>query len=95
MTDTLREHVLKCHPQHFSMLKSGVKTFEVRRDDRGFCVGDVLVLIEWPQPDVASHHFHTVAYRMPTLRRRITYILPGGQYGIEPEFVVLGLAVAR
>lgn len=40
-------HELKCWPSSFERISDGTKTFEVRRDDRGFQMGDVLRLREW------------------------------------------------
>jgi len=40
------EHVLKTDPEVFEALVSGRKTYELRRDDRGFAVGDRLTLRE-------------------------------------------------
>lgn len=62
----MRVHVLKTWPAFFDTQASGAKTFEVRRDDRGFEVGDVLVLRKW---DPASE-----AYTGGTLGRRVTYV---------------------
>lgn len=41
------EHDLKTAPEHFEAVWSGAKTAELRKDDRGFSVGDVLRLREW------------------------------------------------
>lgn len=40
----MRTHILKCWTEQFAEVRSGRKTFEFRRDDRGFAVGDVLDL---------------------------------------------------
>lgn len=40
-------HELKVEPPFFDRLLDGTKTFEVRKDDRGFQSGDTLVLKEW------------------------------------------------
>jgi hypothetical protein len=40
-------HELKCWPPYFERLLDGSKTFEVRKDDRGYQTGDWLVLREW------------------------------------------------
>lgn len=41
------DHELKIIPPFYDDVKSGVKTFEVRRNDRNFQVGDLLHLKEW------------------------------------------------
>jgi len=41
------EHVLKIAPVWFAAVVTGAKTAEVRRDDRGYEVGDTLILHEW------------------------------------------------
>lgn len=72
-------HILKTEATFWDAIDRGEKTFEVRKNDRDFQVGDTLLL-----------------RRLPTLTdeisRRITYILPGGQYGIDPDYAVLALA---
>lgn len=78
-----RTHRLKTWPKFFGAVVSGAKTFEVRREDREYAVGDSLILEEW-DPETAQH---TGARTLV----HITYILPGGQHGIEPGYVVLGL----
>jgi hypothetical protein len=42
-----KTHVLKCWPPYFDSVKSGLKTFEVRKDDRGFRQNDELLLKEF------------------------------------------------
>lgn len=41
------EHHLRTWPVYFERVADGSKTFEVRKDDRGYQTGDVLVLHEW------------------------------------------------
>jgi len=40
-------HELKILPVHFDAVEDGVKTFELRLNDRDYKVGDVLWLKEW------------------------------------------------
>lgn len=40
-------HDLKTWPQYFEAVESGVKTFELRKDDRPFAEGDILLLREF------------------------------------------------
>lgn len=80
------DHELKVWPAYFHKLEPGQKTFEVRRDDRGFQKGDVLWLREW-DPD----HFPRPNYTRNAIFARIDYILTGGQFGIEAGHVVMAL----
>jgi ASC-1-like (ASCH) protein len=77
------EHELKCYPSYFDAMKRGEKNFEVRRDDRGFQRGDTLQLRRFEQA------YGT--YTGDRLYKKITFILTGGQLGIEPGFVVMAL----
>jgi hypothetical protein len=46
-------HALKCWPEFFAAILGGQKRHEVRHDDRGFKVGDRLLLREWdPAPEL-------------------------------------------
>lgn len=97
------EHILKTHPAYFDAIERGDKTFEVRRDDRGFQKGDVLVLQRTREDrthdvDWDPHHKPKLGDRMRArkeLRRRIGYILTGGQFGIEPGHVVMQLVADK
>ncbi len=76
-------HELKTWPEYFEAVRTEKKNFEIRKNDRAFQVGDLLILREWdPQKETYSGR---------TAFRRITYILPGGQFGIDPDFVVLSI----
>lgn len=86
------EHTVKCWPDYFDAIERGEKTFDVRRDDRGYQKGDTLRLQKYKigsgfvsSPDGGRFSIHE-------LRREITYVLTGGQFGIEPGYVVLALA---
>jgi hypothetical protein len=97
------EHILKTLPDYWEAIERGDKTFEVRRDDRGFQKGDTLRLQKLARP--ASYDIVQMPHRLEMdgfgagakpkeLRRRVTYILTGGQLGIEPGYVVMGLDAA-
>lgn len=75
-------HVLKTWPASFKDVAIGGKNFEVRRDDRDFQTGDTLRLVEW-SPE---------GYTGRAVECHVTYLLPGGQFGIEDGYVVMGLA---
>jgi Domain of unknown function (DUF3850) len=77
-------HTLKCWPDYFQAIRRTEKNFDVRRDDRGYQKGDTLLLREW-KPFGADGR-----YTGNDENRKIKYILTGGQFGIEPGYVVLG-----
>ncbi|MEN2360817.1 ASCH/PUA domain-containing protein [Levilactobacillus brevis] len=43
----MKTHKLKILPKYMSAQLSGVKTFEIRKNDRNYQVGDRLLLREW------------------------------------------------
>lgn len=72
-------HELKCMPEYFQAVKSGVKTFELRKDDRPFAIGDTLILREWTGD----------AYTGDSWRVEITYIVRGAW--LAHGYVALGI----
>lgn len=81
---SVREHDLKTWPKHFQAVYDGDKPFELRYNDRGFKVGDVLLLREWrPRLDYARSF--QGSYTGRAVRARVTYILD--EYEELPEFV--------
>ena len=82
----MKTHELKTWPEFFGAVLARNKTFEVRKTDRDYRVGDDLHLREW-DPRLA-------AYTGRELRRVITYRLDGGQFGIEAGHCILGLGEA-
>lgn len=78
------EHELKTWPQQFLALRAGVKRFELRQDDRGFEVGDLLHLREY-DPVMQSYTGHE-------LRARVTYLLRGPAFGgLAEGYVVMSV----
>ncbi len=78
-------HELKTWPSYFQAILDGDKTFEVRRDDRGFHAGDTLRLREWEPKDKR--------YTGRTVDVRVTYLLEGGE-ALTPGFCVMGIESA-
>jgi len=87
-------HELKTHPEFFSMVFTGTKNFEVRKNDRDFKVGDEILLKEWIPED---YHWQLdkgmkQGFTGRILHRRIDYILKGGQFGIEDGYAILSIS---
>lgn len=84
-------HEVKCWPAYFGPIRRKEKNFCVRRDDRGYQKGDTLHLREWqPPPSPNYTGSYTGSYTGNDENRKIKFILTGGQFGIEPGYVVLG-----
>lgn len=82
-----RVHELKTWPPYFGAVKRGEKTFEVRKNDRDYRVGDWLKLCEWlPALECYTGEEHEA---------QITYLLDGGEFGVESGFCILGLSSPR
>ena len=95
-------HEVKCFPEYFAELKSGIKTFEVRKKDRPYQVGDILALneftpfeYEYSSEEMRESFSRTVngvgRYSGDCLLFKITYILDDPQY-CKDGMVILGLA---
>ena len=76
----LKRHFVKITPQYFEAVLNGIKTFEVRYNDRNYKVGDTLILRE----------FQCCNYTGREIEKRIVYILDDSKYCKE-GFVILGL----
>ena len=76
-------HELKTWLGPFDAIMKGEKTFEVRKDDRGFKVGDLLHLRRYdPQFKLYTGEDLTV---------RVSYILSGSEWGLQDGFVVMSI----
>ena len=75
-------HELKILPQYFDDVASGKKSFEIRKADRDFKVGDFLILKEWEGG----------MYTGRAIIVKVDYIYQGdGSYGLSEEYCILGL----
>jgi hypothetical protein len=76
-------HKLKTWPEFFGAIREDIKRFEIRKDDRGFKVGDYLLLQEY---DIKNNR-----YTGEEENRQITYILSGPAFGLEKDYVCMSL----
>lgn len=72
-------HELKIWPEFYEAVRSGLKTFEIRKNDRGYQAGDTLRLREYDP--------NSEEYTGKSIQRRVGYIVEG------PPFMPEGLAV--
>ena len=76
-------HDLKVWKRFFDVVNGGDKSFELRFDDRGFRVGDTLVLREWDD-DMQR-------YTGRLTEKVVTYILAGPLFGLQEGFVAMAI----
>jgi hypothetical protein len=81
------QHKLKCWTPYYLAIVAGEKKFDVRRDDRGFQKGDLVLLQQY---EIGSGYVCGEGGHPYSIEKKIQYILTGGQFGIEPGYVVLG-----
>jgi ASC-1-like (ASCH) protein len=77
------EHILKTLPVYFERVWNGEKTFEVRKNDRGFQAGDKVVLHEWTEKN---------GYTNRMIYATINYVLHGFE-GLSDGYVVFSIEV--
>ena len=89
------EHKLKILPQYLESIVEGTKNFEIRKNDRNYQVGDTLILKEWVDREIRQVEDITIEaspyFTGLEITKEITYILEGGQYGLEEGYCILGL----
>jgi hypothetical protein len=80
-------HELKTWPEYFQKVKSGEKTFEVRKLDRFFNEGDTLILKEWSP----VRWQETNGYSGDQVEMKVTYVMNGGKWDIPEGICIMGI----
>jgi hypothetical protein len=86
---TGRTHELKTWPEPYAAILDDRKRFEIRLNDRGFAVGDVLVLKEYEPGDLGRYGRLTDR----ELRCLVSYLVPGGAWGLPANLCVMSVVV--
>ena len=84
-------HELKADPDVFQAVSDGSKSFEIRRDDRGFQVGDDLLLREtfYTGEEMSLRDGKPLVYTGRAYEFHINYILRGPVYGLKEGWVIM------
>lgn len=72
---------LKILPEYFMAVALDEKTFEIRKNDRNYHVGDCLVLREWNGQEFTGRN----------IVRYVSYILYDWQAGLKDEYCIMSL----
>ena len=91
--DLRRTHQLKCWPPYFQALGDGTKTFELRKDDRHYRVGDILWLREWEPEEGAPIDPKLGRFTGREHKVRVTYKLAAVPmaFGLVAGYVILSV----
>lgn len=81
----MTDQILKCDVAFWLAAARGDKTFEVCRDDRHFQRGDVLIMLPYNRESQAYEPIGG------SIQADVSYVLRGGQFGIEAGYVILGM----
>ncbi len=86
-------HELKTDPIVFDDVVAGRKLFEIRRDDRGFQVGDLLVLKRTLHTgeEMAGADGKPLIYTGDVVVVKVIHLLRGPVYGLHPGWVILSI----
>jgi len=76
----MKIHELKTIQPHFDNVWCGLKSFEVRKDDRGYNTGDLLLLKEYD--------YQKECYKIHEILVEIIYILRDERY-VKEGFVII------
>ncbi len=79
-------HALKMYENFFEAVASGEKTFEVRKNDRNYQVGDILALNEYKLNESGKG-----SYTGRHLIVKVTYILELGLICKADDYVVMSI----
>jgi ParB family chromosome partitioning protein len=76
------KHKIKLSDELFNDVVDGTKTFELRDNDRGYSVGDTLVLMEWNP--------RAYQYTGRSVKKKVSYILKD-YIGLERGYVIMSI----
>lgn len=79
----MAKHELKTWPVAFDALLFKAKTYEIRKNDRDYQVGDLLRLRRWC-PESSE-------YTGPAVYREVTYMTNGGDWDIPDHLCILAV----
>ena len=80
----MKTHFLRTINPYFHQVWMDNKKFEVRKNDRDFKAGDVLVLKEYDEKN---------GYLGRLIFANISYVLEGGQYGVDEDYCIMSIDV--
>jgi hypothetical protein len=94
-TNKIAKHELKLNTQYFDDVEEDIKSFEIRKNDRNFRVGDILSFVRYDEDGYAKKRNDGVVTHVSSseeadhLDRVIVYL---SDYEQKADYVVLGIS---
>ena len=88
------QHELKTDREVFKAVQDGLKTFEIRKDDRGYQVGDNLTLCETRYTGEEMKAGKPLEYTGAAIDVGVSHILRGPIYGLKEGWVIMSIKSA-
>jgi len=82
-------HILKTDPKVFSAVVDNLMTCNIRKDDRGFSIDDVINLKETAYTGAEMAEGAVLSYTGRECSRRIRHLLQGPVYGLVEGWVIM------
>mgnify|MGYP000122885120 FL=1 len=76
-------HALKTWPEFYEQVEKGLKSFELRKNDRNYKLGDDLILQEY-NPEKKE-------YTGKEWKGTISYVFDNEAFGLKKGFILLGI----
>lgn len=92
-----RTHSVKCWPYQYNLILTGLKTFDLRWNDRDYRTGDVLHLHEYDperrhaDPERIEQGEERGCFTGRDCQLLITHVMQGGVFGLQGGYVALSL----
>ena len=84
-------HELKTDPEVFDQVMDGEKTFEIRKDDRGFNVGDDLLLRKTVYTGEEMKNGRPLEYEGSFWTVSVKHIMRGPIYGLKDGWCIISI----
>lgn len=91
----MSKHELKTDPAVFQDVLDGKKTYELRLNDRGFCVGDELLLRETTHTGAEIRAGAPLEYTGRETTKTVAHMLTGPIYGLAAGWSILSFEQQR
>ena len=83
-----KSHSLKTLPEHYQEIKARRKKAELRKNDRDYRKGDLLILEEWSPTGGGL-------YTGEQILAIVTHILADPEFGLKEGYVLMSIEVIR